>query len=184
MYVKWFSFIANPVIGTCHYICTGSLPKCRLLKIGFIHNKKNKYNEFYGNQRKRYNLQHVLYIILYIRPFHGLHAGLVKWLWAQVARTISHQFGPIFLHNFHTGWGIVQALCFEIYHVPKSIWLRWGEEGDHISSSQKAVKLLWHQAWTILAVWAVAPSRRAVVSEQNSVSRSRTELFLGWMPWL
>ena len=65
--------------------------------------------------------------------------------WLQVARTVSPSISSHDLINFclrtstlECDWE--QAFCFKIDHIPKSIWLRSGEDGDQSFFHQKDLK--------------------------------------------
>ena len=130
-----------------------------------------------------YNLQHVLQIIPYIHPFHALNDKFFEWLEHRWRAQYRFHFGPMvqlifFFQTFRPGWEPVQALRSSMYHVPRSMGLRSDEERSHISLDQKAVKLLWHQAWTILTVWAVVPFCCSVKTLYNIMVKVKSVLLM------
>ena len=61
----WFLIQMTQHLNVVINLILGPPSKCRLLNIHLIRKFNEKYNEIYGNQRKIYNLQHELQIILF-----------------------------------------------------------------------------------------------------------------------
>ena len=83
---------------------------------------------------------------------HKSHARLVQ-VYCPMLKP-----GRLSRHGFKLLWDFGQALLSRMDYIAKSLTLRSGLDGGHIDLFQKAGNFSEHQAWTILAMCAGAPS--------------------------